>query len=72
MYHSDFDPYGRPKREFKLFPEKKENPLIVGVQLFVIFLVVRLCMLAGGVIFVRIPYIDDLLVQLVAMITRFG
>lgn len=70
MYKSDFDPYGQRKRKFNLFPKRAENPVVIALQLFIIFLVVRFAMIVGGMMFVRIPVVDDLLVKVVKFIPK--
>ncbi|MCB0311608.1 MAG: hypothetical protein KDD42_10255 [Bdellovibrionales bacterium] len=62
----------RPDRDRtppKLFRERPKRPplvenLIVGTQLFLIFAVLRLTMVMSGMLFVRIPLLDPVLLMI--------
>jgi hypothetical protein len=65
-YRPPKDPNDRPN----LFPERKKNSFVIFLQLLGLFLAVRLVMVETGVMFIRIPYIDDAIVTLLTFIKR--
>ena len=72
MAYTKFDPRGDRGQEKPFVKRKFENKWIIGFQLFLIFAVVRFCMIFMGVgipfIPLRIPILDDLLGKLSYML----
>lgn len=52
----------RNNEQFSRFPEKPPSKIIGFVQVFVIFFLLRLAMIAADVKFISIPILDDVVV----------
>ncbi|MCI5066035.1 hypothetical protein MRY87_09950 [bacterium] len=70
-YRPPHDPNHRPS----LLPEKPPTTFAGGVfialQLFAIFLLVRLVMLETGVKFISIPVVDPLVLEIITFFKRY-
>ena len=59
------------RKQFRAVRARPDNPIVVGLQLIAIFSLLRIAMLATGVTFMPIPYVDTYLYEVVLWYQRF-
>jgi len=68
MAYTKFNPRGEGKVEEGFVRRQRENPYVVAIQLFGIFLLLRVVMLVMGMPFFSVPIVDPLLAKIVRMV----
>ena len=67
MAYTKFDPRGNQGPEKPFIKRERESTFYVGLQLFLIFAVLRFVMLIMGMPFFRVPILDNILIQLILL-----
>lgn len=70
MPYTKFNPRGEREPEQSLIYRSPNHPYLVALQLFGIFMAVRLTMVYTGVMFFYIPLIDPFLAKIASFFNR--